>query len=247
MANLVYMSADTNVLLNISEGLATVTLQRPERRNALIGPLFDELAAAFTSLSQNPEVNAVLLHGAQGAFCSGLDLKEYKADPPPPWLTSSAASASAAHKAIYACPVPVVGALERFAINGGASLALACDLLVAGQGAYLQVAEIKLGMAAPLNLTWLHERFSVAAAQQLVLTGRKFFGPDLHRLGIALEVVKDDQVLAQATQVAREIAQCPPQGVRALKAGLAVGSSWESHRKAVLEVSQQALSLPVQN
>ncbi|MDE0929019.1 MAG: enoyl-CoA hydratase/isomerase family protein [Acidimicrobiales bacterium] len=238
------MPDDINVLLEVSQGLATVTLHRTHRRNALTGPLFDELRQAFTSLSQDPKVHAVLLKGAEGAFCSGLDLKEYRADPPPSWLPSAAQSALAAHEAIFNCPVPVVGALERFAINGGASLALACDLLVAGQEAYLQVAEIKLGMAAPMNLTWLHHRFPLATAQQLVLTGRKFFGPDLHRLGVVLDVVDDEKVLDKAVEVAQEIANCPPGGTRSLQAGLKVGASWGEHRQAVFEVSQMALSLP---
>ena len=105
-----------NVLVSFNESLATVTLNRPDRKNAITGPLNEELAAAFEEINQREEVKAVLLHGADGSFCSGLDLKEHKVEPPPSWLGQSLELTKNAHKAIFQCPVPIIGALERFAI-----------------------------------------------------------------------------------------------------------------------------------
>ncbi len=212
------MSPDDHVLVNVADGFATIVLNRPERRNAVTGPLADRLAEAFAGVSDRDGVGAVLFHGADGSFCSGLDLKEYNAEPAPEWLSTSRGSLLAAHRAIHACPVPVVVALERFAINAGAALALAADLLLVGEGAFLQVGEVRQGMAAPMNLAWLLARHAPAVAAQLVLTGRRFTGPDLHRLGIALDVVDDREVLGSARALASDIAGYPTATVRAMKA-----------------------------
>ena len=121
--------SDEEVLVSVEDGVASVTLNRPHRKNAITGPLADGLVDAFRAVSARDDVNVVLLSGAGGGFCSGLDLVEYNADPPPPWMSTATKSLVAAHLAIFDCPVPVVGALERFAINGGAAFALACDLV----------------------------------------------------------------------------------------------------------------------
>jgi len=210
-------TTDHPVLLEVEDGLASIVLNRPERKNAIIGPLSDALAAAFTEASDRDDVWAVLLHGAGGGFCSGLDLKEYNADPPPTWIGTASSSFVAAHRAIAECPVPVVGALERFAINGGAGLALACDLLVAGEEAFLQVGEVRQGMPAAMNLAWLSGRHPLSVIHQITLTGRRFSGPDLHRLGIVLDVVADDEVLDAARGLALEIAGFPGSAGRMMK------------------------------
>ncbi|HIE68447.1 MAG TPA: enoyl-CoA hydratase/isomerase family protein [Acidimicrobiia bacterium] len=206
------------VLVSVDDGVASIILNRPARKNAITGPMMDLLAVAFHEVAARDDVGAVLFHGADGGFCSGLDLGEYNADPPPAWLPTALGSLVGAHRAIYACPVPVVGALERFAINGGAAFALACDLLVAGQTAFLQVGEIRQGLAAPMNLAWLLARRPASVAEQLTLTGRRFTGPDLHRLGVALDVVADDGVLDAARVLATEIASYPRVGARMIKA-----------------------------
>jgi len=213
------MDGSPEVLTSTADGVTTVILNRPHRRNAITGPMGDELAAAMAAVDP-VTTGAVLLHGAEGTFCSGLDLKEYNADPPPPWLPTARQSLVAAHRALFDCPVPVVVALERFAINGGAAFALAGDLLVAGREAVLQIAEIRQGMAAPMNMAWLASRYPAGVAAQLVLTGRRFTGDDLHRLGIALDVVDDPDVLDHARNMAVELAAYPREGTVGIKAAL---------------------------
>jgi len=184
-------------------------------------------------VNDDPDVHAVLLCGAGGAFCSGLDLTEYNADPPPAWLATSGASVQAAHAALGACPHPVVVALERYAINGGAAFALAGDLIVCGREAWLQVGEARLGMNAPMNLAWLVARYPMATVLQVVLAGERLSGAELHRLGIAHEVVDDSNVRTRAEELAAAIAAFPPGGARRLKSAalrlaqaLPAGDGW---------------------
>ena len=188
---------------------AEIVLNRPERRNAINGPLGEELAAAIGRADADDGVQAVLLRGADGAFCSGLDLKAFNADPPPDWMPRFPTIWRGAHKAIFECPKPIVVALERFAINGGAALALAADLLVAGETAFLQVGEVKQGMAAPYNMAWLRLRHSENTAAQLTLTGRRFPGSELASLGIAYAAVPDDDVVPAARRLVEELAAYP--------------------------------------
>ena len=199
------------------DGVAIVELHRPHRKNAIVGPMLDELAVHVEAASANDSVEVVLLCGAGGSFCSGLDLTEYNADPPPAWLPTASVSLKAAHSALGACPKPVVVALERYAINGGAAFALAGDLIVVGADAWLQVGEARLGMNAPMNLAWLVARYPIATVLQIVLPGARLSSDDLVRLGIAHEVVDDGQVRARAEALATEIAAFPHGSAQRLK------------------------------
>ncbi len=126
----------------------------------------------------------------------------------------------AAHVALFEFPKPIIGALERFAINGGAALALACDLLVVGESAFLQVGEIQLGARIPINASWLRLRTPVAVASRIALMGDRILGPELLRLGIANEVVADDAVVPRACEIAQRIAAFPPGSPAAIKSDL---------------------------
>lgn len=197
-----------------------VVLNRPERRNALTGPLAEELAEGLQSIAADPAVSVVILRGAGGAFCSGLDLKEFAREPAPDWIADFPRLWREVHEALYDLPCIVVGALERAAVNGGASLALACDFLIAGDNAFLQVGEIQQGMAAPMNMAWLRLRHSEALAARVALLGDRINGPELVVLGLATASVADDRVLADARQLATRLAAHDAAGVRRIKHSL---------------------------
>lgn len=205
---------------SVADGLATVELNRPARRNAIIPPMLDELAAAIDAASADASVQALLLCGAGGAFCSGLDLDAYNADPPPPWITTGGDSTQAAHGALARCEVPIVVALERYAINGGAAYALAGDLIVSGETAWLQVGEMIQGLPAPMNLAWLTTKYSESITSRVVFSGERFPGPELHAMGIAHKVVADDDVRTEATALAQRVASSPNNTPRQMKAAI---------------------------
>ena len=111
----------------------------------------------------------------------------------------------------------IVAALERFAINAGSALALAADLLVAGEQAFLHVGEIQMGMAAPMNMAWLRLRHPESVAARLAIVGRRYTGAELERMGVACEVTADDEVLTRARELSATIAGYPQDGVRSIK------------------------------
>lgn len=203
-----------------ADRVAHVVLNRPERRNALTGPLADQLGDALEALNKDDEVTVIVIRGAGNAFCSGLDLKEFAQDPQPDWVPLFGEKWRRVHRALFDSDRIVIGALERAAVNGGAALALACDFLVAGNNAFLQVGEIQQGMAAPMNMAWLRLRYSEALAARMALLGDRVQGPELVRLGIAHESVADDAVLDAVDSLAERLAAHDPGGVRRIKTSL---------------------------
>ena len=202
------------------DGWAELVMNRPERRNAINGELAEGLADGLRQLGGDDEVRVILLRGVGGAFCSGLDLKDFNADPPPDWMPRFSGMWRDVHRALYQCGKPIVGALERFGINGGAALALASDLLVVGEGAFLQVGEVRQGLAAPYNMAWLRLRHGEALAARLTLVGRRFPGKELLAVGIAHECVADAEVVPAARRLAEEMAGYPAGALARIKATL---------------------------
>ena len=202
------------------DGWAELVLNRPERRNAIDGELGVALAERVAELSDDPGVRCILFRGAGGAFCSGLDLKAFNADPEPEWMPRFGSIWRGAHKALFECPKPIVAAFERYGINGGAAVALAADLMIAGEGAFLQVGEVRQGLAAPYNMAWLRLRHGEALAARMTLTGRRFFGPELAQLGVAYSCVPDGDVVAETERLVEDLASYPDGSLARIKATL---------------------------
>jgi enoyl-CoA hydratase/carnithine racemase len=197
-----------------------VILNRPERKNAIVGPLGRGLAAGIAMLDADSEVQAIVLRGAGGSFCSGLDLAAFNDTPEPEWLPDFQSIWRDAHRALFDCATPVIGAMERYAINGGAALAIACDYLVVGEEAFLQVGEVQIGMAAPYNMAWLNLRHSEAVIAQVTLVGDRIKGPELLRLGLATTCVPDAQVQTEAGEIAKRLACFPSGTTSKIKRGM---------------------------
>jgi enoyl-CoA hydratase/carnithine racemase len=203
----------------LHDGWGELILSRPERKNALIGPMAVELRTGLADLLAGG-ARVVLVRGEGGAFCSGLDVDAFAAQPPPAWRATWTEEWAGFHRELYRCPAVIIGALQRFAINGGASLALACDLLIAGEGAYLLVGEAAIGMHAPMNVAWLRLRCSEAVAAQVCLAAGRVPAADLWRLGLVHKVVADADVEAEARALATKLAGYPGQGLAAIKAAM---------------------------
>ena len=197
-----------------------ITLNRPEKKNAINGPLGVRLSEAFDEVSADESVQAVLLKGAEGAFCSGLDLNDFNASPPPSWLPDFQKIWRQAHRAIYNCPIPIVVALERYAINGGAALAVAAVYLVAGEQSFLQVGEVKIGLAAPYNMAWMSLRHPESVIAEVALIGNKLGPEDMMRLNLVNRIVLDNEVVQLASALCETIGGYPEGATRKLKNSL---------------------------
>lgn len=206
-----------------------VVLNRPERRNAIVAETVDLLRDVLGKLADDGSTTAVVLRGEGGVFCSGLDLGQ------PPGGPGFAAAWAELHLAIAAFPVLVVGALERAAVAAGASLALACDLLVAGDNAFLSVPELAMGRPAPMNTAWLLYKHGPGRATELVIGGKRRSAADLLAAGLAFEVVPDQDVRGRACEVASTYAGYNRAVVVAIKNAIRSGAprSFEATLRAL--------------
>ncbi|MGD9893813.1 MAG: enoyl-CoA hydratase/isomerase family protein [Dehalococcoidia bacterium] len=213
-----------------------LVLNRPSRRNALIGPLVEALRTGLAELVADPEVRVIVIRGAGGSFCAGLDLDAFAADPPPPWRAGFSALWADLHAGLYDCPKPIVGALEGPAIAAGSALALACDMLIAGDGCRFQVAEARLGLAAPINTVWLTLKFGAARALEFAVGAQPYNGPALVSRGVALMSVPDQDVLAAARGYADLLAENKPAGMAAIKSSIRMLNRIESFKDLITSV-----------
>jgi enoyl-CoA hydratase/carnithine racemase len=206
--------------LDIHEGWAEIVIERPDRRNSLIPPLAGEIRDYIEQLNEDDNISAIVLRGEGGYFCSGIDLKALQADPPPPWTGKDVGDVRSMHLALYRCEKPVIAALEKFAINAGASLAFACDLIVAGETAFLQIGEIQQGVSIPMNAAWLKIKTTEFQAARLAFLGDRVKAPELYRLGLISEYVSDDSVVERCNEIAATIAGYPRGAAKAIKQSL---------------------------
>ena len=207
--------SDAPVLATRHEGWGEIVLNRPDRRNALAPESAKALREGLSDLLAGG-ARVLLLRGEGGTFCSGLDVDLFQGGAGAAW----AADWTGFHRDLHACPAVVICALERYAINAGAALALGSDLMVAGEGAILTVGEAAIGMHAPMNLAWLRLKAPEAVAAQLALGAGRMAGPDLHRLGLAWALVPDAEVHDHARAAAIRMAGWPAGTLAGIKAAL---------------------------
>lgn len=230
------MQDDLLVLVERDGHRGELVLNRPSRRNALTGPVVEALRAGLADLVVDETVRVILLRGAGGAFCAGLDLDAFAADPPPPWRSGFSNLWADLHADLYACPKPVVGALEGPAIAAGSALALACDMLVAGDTCRFQVAEARLGLAAPINTVWLMVKYGAARALEFAAGAQPYAGAALVQRGLAVKSVPDGDVLAEARAYADLLAENKPAGMAAVKNNIRLLSGISDFRQLIASV-----------
>ena len=207
--------SDAPVLATRHEGWGEIVLNRPDRRNALAPETAKALRECLSDLLAGG-ARVLLLRGEGGTFCSGLDVDLFQGGAGAAW----GADSTGFHRDLHACPAVVICALERYAINAGAALALGSDLMVAGEGAILTVGEAAIGMHAPMNLAWLRLKAPESVAAQLALGAGRMGGADLHRLGLAWALVPDGEVHDHAQAAAIRMAGWPAGTLAGIKAAL---------------------------
>lgn len=198
------------------DGVALVTIDRPAVHNALDFALLRELAAALESLDADPAVRCIVLTGAgERAFAAGADITELATQTP---ITLTSSDAFAPWDRIDRIGLPMVAAVRGFALGGGCELAMACDLIVAGEDAVFGQPEIRLGVIPGAGGTQrLTRAVGKARAMDLILTGRRMDAREAAACGLVTRVVPAEETLAAATELAGRIASQAPLAVRAAK------------------------------
>lgn len=202
------------VLLEKSAGVATVTLNRPERRNALTPEMADEMVAAFREIDADSTVGAAMIRGACGHFCAGADLGEAArmfADPLDPQVYEGTSRIYEAFVRAGQLAVPVVAAVRGAAVGAGMNLLLAADLRIVAREARLLSGFLRLGVhPGGGHMTLLAEATSVEAAAAMAIFGEEVDGATAQAIGLAWAAVPDEEVEAHAHALAQRAAQDPP-------------------------------------
>ena len=200
-------------------GIATVTLSRPDRLNALSWEMVDELGAALAEIGRDREVRVVIITGEGRGFCAGIDIKQPDAvgsgdgDPIAVYHRQEAVAGLAI--ALRSLPQPVVAAVNGAAAGGGLALALAADVRVVSTAARFNVAFVKIGLSGcDIGVSYLLPRIvGMGIASELMLTGRMVEAEEAARIGLANRVVEPKQLLDSADELADQIAANSPFGV----------------------------------
>jgi enoyl-CoA hydratase/carnithine racemase len=244
-----FSPSDERVKIEIAKGVAEVTLNRPDRLNALDPLMFEAIIAAGERLSRVAALRAVLLTGAGRAFCSGLDKETFAsiaAGGGAPGLaelmTRTHGIANTWQQAAYVwrmLPVPVIAAIHGVAFGGGFQIALGADIRYVAPAARLSILEIKWGLVPDMSgIALMRELARSDVIRELAMTGRVFSGTDALTYGFATSLHADPLAAARAT--AKEIAARSPDAVRAVKRLMNFASDADSAAILLAESKEQA-------
>ena len=215
------------ILVERDGAVATVTLNRPSVLNALNLQMLDELAAAFAELDRDDALRAVILTGAGAkAFAAGADIGELNALPGAHAGEAQARKGQSLTRAIERMRVPVIAAVNGFALGGGCELAMACDVRVASENAKFGQPEVNLGILPGYGGTQRMTRLiGEGMAMYLCLTGEMIDAAEALRTGLVQKVVALDALLSEARRVAELIAAKAPLAIAATKRAIVDGAA----------------------
>jgi enoyl-CoA hydratase len=224
---------ETGVRLETHGTVSVISIDRPERRNALSLAAKAAIADAVESIGNDSSSRAIVLTGSPKYFVSGTDVAEMVDFSPTDHVLQAT---DRMFTAIRATKLPVIAAVEGYALGGGSELALSCDLIVAGEGAVFGQPEILLGVMPGAGATQRMVRtIGKYRTLELLLTGRRFDAREAAALGLVSRVVADGSALAEALALADKIASLPPLAVRAILDVVAVGEDAPLETALLLE------------
>jgi enoyl-CoA hydratase/carnithine racemase len=212
----------------ITGHIATITLDRPEVKNALNRELYARLEQAFRDAHADPDVRCVIVTGAGSAFCSGDDVREIMLAPyastPETRQREPKPRPTPAAMAVLQCDKPVIAAVNGAAVGWGMDLTLFCDIRIASERAKFGELFIKRGLVSDLGGLWrLPQIVGPSKAAELLFTGDIIDAAEAERIGLVSRIVPHDDLLPAAMEMARKIAANPPIAMRFMKQGLRMG------------------------
>ncbi|WP_277061371.1 enoyl-CoA hydratase [Rivihabitans pingtungensis] len=205
------MNDTPHVLQDHQDGVVTLTLNRPQARNALSQGMLRALLAALADIAANPDARVVVLAGAGPAFCAGHDLKELRAaDYAPDYTEALFADCAELMQAIVALPKPVIARVHGVATAAGAQLVASCDLALAAADARFATPGVNIGLFCSTPMVALSRNISHKHAMQMLLTGELIDADTALRFGLINEHVPAAELEARTTALARQIASKSP-------------------------------------
>jgi methylglutaconyl-CoA hydratase len=210
--------AYTTIQLSIDSGVATVTLNRPDKRNAVSFALVEELLKALDEVEQSP-AQVLILTGAGKAFCAGLDLDELKnlLGKTRDENVEDSKRMARIFRRIYDFSLPTIAAVNGAAIAGGTGFATMCDFTLAVPEAKFGYTEVRIGFVPAIVSSMLVWQVGHKIARDLLLTGRQFDATEAHRYGLVNEVVEPSHLMTRARALAAQLMENSPSSMRATK------------------------------
>ena len=231
-----------NTLFEKGEGIATITINRPETRNAFNEETIREILARLEDAENDENVRVIVMTGAgDRAFCSGLDLNIIKGVSPVKGTENSRLGQHLCNR-IESLGKPVIAAINGYALGGGLELAMACDIRIASENAQIGQTEINLGLIPGWGGTQRLPRYvGKGIAKEMIFTGKRIDAKTAERLGLVNAVVPFDQLKAKVKELATEIAGKPPIAIKLSKA--LINNSTETHPEVGLWQEAEAFGL----
>ena len=207
--------SDRTIRLEQQDGVATVTLDRPNVLNAMNNPMRSELLETFARLANDQAIKAILVTGAgERAFSAGADIREFL-EPPVPTAFREERKRLDFRREMDRCPQPIIAAIRGFALGGGLELALACDMRIAAEDAQLGLTEINLGIIPGGGGTQRLPRLvGRGKALEMILTGARVDAAEALRIGLVERVVPVAELMSAARALAGAIAEKAPIALR---------------------------------
>jgi enoyl-CoA hydratase/carnithine racemase len=236
------------ILYAVADGIATVTLNRPEKLNAYTSAMGEELCAAFDRAREDAAVRAVILTGAGRGFCAGVDLDHLRAHHEGRGQAAGSAPRLGEERFLKTFPLelleypkPVIAAVNGPAIGVGVTMILPCDVRLAADTAKLGLSFAKLGILPGLGSTHLLPRLvGMGRAQELVLSARVLLAPEAAEIGLVNRALPAASLLSEADAMARMMAECPPAVLAAAKRALHFGANATMEQAMRNEETQSA-------
>jgi len=217
------------VLVEVADRVATVTLNDPEKRNAISLELVDGITAAFDRLEADEDVGAIVVTGAPPAFCAGADLSHLG--------TSKEEGLRRIYEGflrLSRCPLPTLAAVNGAAVGAGLNMALSCDVRLAAESARFDTRFLALGLHPGGGYTWMLRRIAgVQATMATALFGDILDGREAERVGLVWRCLPDDELLGAAHEMAARAAAAPRELARRVKATVADMATIDDHAAAV--------------
>jgi enoyl-CoA hydratase len=210
------------ILTEVADGVAVITINRPEARNAVNGEVARGIATAIEDVDRRGDVSVLVLTGAGGTFSAGMDLKGFLAGDAP------MAAGRGFGGIVERPPVkPVIAAVEGYALAGGFELVLACDLVVASEAAKFGLPEVRRGLVAGAGgLLRLPQRIPYYLAMEIALTGEHFSAARLAAAGLVNKLVPEGEALSAAKELASHVALGAPLALAASKRVIVESADW---------------------